>query len=232
MKIRPILRSDLIHIPILVEEWLKEQEVDLARIPYPFRDPNVSADYNFYLMNRIRERENCESRGLRYPWEAFVMIPQGNVAKGFAEVQIGQRFFQWPRVYCDMMMLFVEKKSRGRGFGNSLLREMVRWGNSFGVQAFELNYVPGSGSHKMWARSKARTYLMRGVFVEDNWKPITEEGGIKCLSSQVEAVRDKVSQLGPEDLQNGSMGIKEKKDQQDSIEMSSQEKVPLTLAKG
>jgi GNAT superfamily N-acetyltransferase len=214
MKIREVLRSDLIHIPALFFEWTRE----LDSLPYPYQS-DVS-DYSLYLLQRVQEREGMENRGMRSPWNIFVAIPQGNVAKGFIEVEVQRRFYGKVSVIFKVLNFAIDRKSRGLGISKELFGAAMKWEEGFGAQAIEVIVPARSNYHKFWAAAGARTFSTNLVFAKENWE-LFKEGEFEWANHHMY-----------EDTLIGSSEIKTPKAPQESTEIRSKEKPDLTLAKG
>ena len=217
MKIREILRSDLVYVPELFLEWDKEQKE--AGVPYPYNN-GAGAEFNLYALARIKKRDEFESVGGQFPWEIFVGIPQGNVPKGYVEVCIEQRFVGQPKVVCRILGLYVEPKSRNRGIARELFRSVVRFGAKFGAQAIEVAFIPKSRDHAFWLKCGIRSFMMQGVFAKNNWELFTEED-FEWASDHMQ-----------EEWQIGSSETKTPKVQPESTETSEKGKEALILVKG
>jgi GNAT superfamily N-acetyltransferase len=213
MKIREVLRSDLIHIPALFFEWQRE----LDPLPYPCQ--NDVSDYSLYLLNRVAERENLENRGVRCPWNIFVAIPQGNVAKGFIEVEIQRRFYGKVDFILKVLNFAIDRKSRGLGIGKDLMNAAMKFEEGFGAQAIEVTVPAKSAYHKLWAAAGARTFSTNLVFAKEDWT-LFKEGDFEWSNRM------------QEDTLIISSEIKTPKAPPDSTETPKKEKPDLTLAKG
>lgn len=212
MKIREILRSDLIYIPSV---FLDSNE----GTPYPILDKNIAKDLGFYYLNRIQQRDQVETIGQSLPWNVFVAIPQGNVVKGFVEVVVEQRFFTQPRIVCRVLQFCIDAKSLNRGIAKELFKTVIAFGAQFQAQAIEVMAPLKSKTHAFWAKAGAKTFSVQAVFAKNNWE-LFNEGDFEWASDHMQ-----------EEWLTGSMETKIQKAQQESTEMSSKEKEPLTLVK-
>lgn len=213
MKVREVLRSDLIHIPALFFEWQRE----LDPLPYPCQ--NDVSDYSLYLLNRMQVREVMENRGQRCPWNIFVAIPQGNVAKGFIEIEVERRFYGKVDVVMKILNFAIDRKSRGLGIAKDLMKAIMKFEEGFGAQAIEVVVPAKSAYHKFWATAGARTFSTNLVFAKDNWE-LFKEGDFEWSNRM------------QEDMLTISSETKTPKAPPESTEIPSKEKPDLTLAKG
>lgn len=219
MKIREILRSDLIYIPGIFEETVEENTNNPGVSPYPIQK-GASDDFTLYLMGKIHQKEKVQAAGQNFPWECFVVIPQGNVTKGFAEVAIEQNFYGQPRIICRILHFGIDTKSRNRGLAKILMKEIVRFAAAWGAQAIEVSTPAKSPAHAFWARNGARTYSVNSVFAKKDWSLFTE-GDFEWACDHMQ-----------EEWQIGSSEIKTPKVQPESTETSPTPKIALVSGKG
>lgn len=218
MKIREVLRSDLVNVMLMYAEWQKGQG---ESPPYPLKNiENMSQEYNWFLMQQLRNRDAMENEGKLYPWEIFVAIPQGNVVKGYIEVLVEPRAFGLVKVVCRIGRFIVDEKSRGLDIGKPLFQRALAFGAQFGAQSVEVTTPIRGKDHEFWAKVGARSYSTNLVFAKDNWN-LFDEGDLEWASDRMQGA-----------MQIGSMETKIPKVPQESIEIPSKERPDLILAKG
>jgi GNAT superfamily N-acetyltransferase len=173
IKFREMVPADLIHVGPMYEEMVKEAEKQPGWIPYPKMTPQATDDLVLHLLTVMKIQQRNEAQGHPALWKGFVAA-HGSVPKGFLTVEIGERPNGEPKRTVLGTIFYVDPGFRGRGIGLDLIKMAHEWAVKMGAKGWEAHYVPGTYSHKMWAKAGFKTYFASGILVDENWEPIME----------------------------------------------------------
>lgn len=172
LKIRDMLRSDLIHVTPMYRAMIKEAKADPAFVDYPKVFDDSFEEFTYDTLRILGEQ-------IEKDWHQnikFLSAVHGGVAKGFSIGMIGTRPFFQPKVFMQGLLLYVEPQFREQGIGNELIKQLCDWGRSHGAGAFEAWTIPGSFAHRRWHGAGMKVYNASLVFADKDMNVITDSG--------------------------------------------------------
>lgn len=183
MHYRDIQNSDLQHVGPMYKAMLRESRSRPGSCPYPaiVDLEKETEDFTFQMMKMIRQG---------FPWRGLVAVV-GGVTKGFLLATIMERIVGQPRRYAMAEVFYIDPVFRGGDVGVKLVSIMRDWALENGAQAFEACYVPGSSSHKIWARAGIKSYMAFGVLSDENYNPLL--GDVEYRAAK-QAVNEEVAE--------------------------------------
>ena len=136
MTFREMVPSDLIYVQHLFRAMCEEEYEDIKKErPYPKYDDKTIEDFVFWVLNRLTFNQDGR-------FKATVMIPQGNVPKGFFIGMIEKRAYGEPKVVFQGQILYIDKEHRHKGSGKLFFDDMEERLKDHNIGAYEVLYTP------------------------------------------------------------------------------------------